>query len=138
VSDFIQNVSHRGLVLILIRFIIDLDRQFRRQRRDVCLTLDNFSGHYINYEPTNIELLYFEPNLTSHVQPLDAGIIRCFKARYRKMFCEQALLLDATNAKNIWAINLHEAMIMAREAWDGVTAKTIEHCWRHAGISPDK
>ena len=67
-------------------WIIELDQQFRCENRHVALTLDNFPGHSISYEPTNIELIYFEPNLTPYVQPLDAGIIRCMKAHYQRAF----------------------------------------------------
>jgi hypothetical protein len=56
----------------------------QKQKRKVCLYLDNFSGHYISYEPMNVELIYFKPNLTAWVQPLDAGIIHCFKAHYQQ------------------------------------------------------
>ena len=31
-----------------------------------------------------IVLEYFDPNVTSHIQPLDMGIIRSDKAYYRK------------------------------------------------------
>jgi hypothetical protein len=62
------------------RWIKLLDKQMRRENRFIVLTADNFSGHAITYNPTNIQLEFFEPNLTSYVQPCDAGIIRCFKA----------------------------------------------------------
>ena len=53
-----------------------LDGQFRWQNRKVLLTLDNFAAHKnLSYQPTNIRLEYFLPNMTSFVQPLDQGII---------------------------------------------------------------
>ena len=57
------------------------------QNRKIILLLDNFSGHNIDYSPTNIRLVFFAPNMTAFIQPLDAGIIRCFKAHYRALFC---------------------------------------------------
>lgn len=65
-----------------------------QQNWNVCLTLDNFLSHDINYEPTNIWIVFFEPNLTAFMQPLDAGVIQCFKAHYRQAFCQCALDLD--------------------------------------------
>jgi hypothetical protein len=47
----------------------------RGEGRHVLLIIDYFSGHSIQYQPTNIQIEFFEPNLTSFVQPLDAGII---------------------------------------------------------------
>jgi hypothetical protein len=54
--------------------------------------LDNFSGHtpvekildHIRFRNTTI--LYLPPNMTSKIQPCDAGIIRNFKAYYRRRF----------------------------------------------------
>jgi hypothetical protein len=106
----------------------------QRQNRHVCLLLDNFSGHYIDYEPTNVKMVYFAPNLTPWVQPLDAGIIRCFKAHYRKRFCKNALQRDELGEADIYKINLLQVLQMAAAAWDDVTPKTIENCWNHAGI----
>src|SRR3954453_24062640 len=101
----------------------------RQQNRKVCLTVDNFSGHEFAYQPTNVQLEFFEPNLTSFVQPLDAGIIRCFKAHYRRAFCHCALDLDDAGERDIYNINLLEAMLMAKEAWDAITPTMIENCW---------
>ena len=99
------------------------------------MTLDNFPGHMIVYQPTNIELISFEPNLTSYVQPLDAGIIRSFKAYYRKAFCARAIAMDDAGESDIYKINLLEVMLMARQAWDVISPETIRNCWRHTGIT---
>ena len=77
------------------------------------------------------------PNLTSLVQPLDAGIIQCFKALYCQAFCKHAIDLDEASECNIFKIDLHEAMLMAKEAWAQVTPETIKHCWDHTGIQGD-
>ena len=106
----------------------------RRQSRQVCLSIDNFAGHYIDFVPRNVQMEYFDPGLTSFVQPLDAGIIRCFKARYRRAFSMRAIDLEEAEMDNIYKIDLLEAMIMAKEAWAAVNGSTIAHCWEHTGI----
>ena len=108
----------------------------RNAGRNIIMFIDNFSGHFIKYEPRNIRLEYFEPNLTSFVQPCNAGIIRCVKAHYRCAYCLRAIELDEADEHDIYKIDLLEAMLMARDAWDAVTAKTIKHCWHHTGIQP--
>jgi hypothetical protein len=70
------------------------DLKMGQQNHKVCLTVDNFSAHEIAYQPKNMQIKYFGPNLTSFVQPLDAGIIRCVKAHYCHSFCHRALDLD--------------------------------------------
>ena len=110
------------------------DLKMRSEGCHVLLSIDNFSGHYIDYEPTNIEIDFFEPNLTSFIQPLDAGIIRCFKAHYRKHFCQRAIDLDEAGQHDIYTISLKEGMELAEAAWEAITAETIRHCWDHTKL----
>ena len=95
---------------IVNRYIKDFDMRMHIQKWHICLSLDNFSGHFICYEPQNIQLLYFEPNMTSFVQPLDAGIIQCFKAHYQQQFCLCAIEKDELSKHDIYKINLLEGM----------------------------
>lgn len=62
--------------------------------RKVLLLIDNCSGHLIektNY--SNVRLEFLPPNMTSELQPCDAGIIACLKAHYRKI--SKGRFLDA-------------------------------------------
>ncbi|KAG1695985.1 hypothetical protein DVH05_018972 [Phytophthora capsici] len=52
------------------------------QNRNVILLVDNALSHKVIKSLSNVEEHFFPPNLSSSVQPLDAGIIRSFKARY--------------------------------------------------------
>lgn len=74
----------------------------------------------------------FKPNMTSFIQPLDAGIIRCFKAHYRRIFCLRAIDLDEAGEDDIYKINLLEVMLTVKEAWACVSQETIKNCWDHA------
>jgi hypothetical protein len=67
-------------------WIRDWDAKLRREKRHILLLQDNFSAHVPPDDLTNIRVVNFTANLTAHVQPADAGIIRCFKAHYRKHF----------------------------------------------------
>ena len=116
------------------RWIQEWDIELQLQNRRIALTLDNFSGHKIEYQPKHITFIYFEPGLTSHIQPLDAGIIRCFKAHYRRLFCLRAIQQDEAEEQDIYKTNLLEAMIMAERAWKDVSSNTIKNCWKHTEI----
>jgi hypothetical protein len=91
-------------------------------------SLSYFSAHNILYTPQNVRIEHFEPNLTLFVQPLDAGIIRCFKVHYRHAFCLCTIKLDDAGGRGIYKINLREAMVMARDAWNAVEPATIGNC----------
>ncbi|CAG8792317.1 13479_t:CDS:2, partial [Racocetra fulgida] len=44
-----------------------------------------------NYKPTNIQVKFLPALTTSHLQPMDAGIIKCFKAKYQKKYIQHIL-----------------------------------------------
>ncbi|KAF9218755.1 hypothetical protein BS17DRAFT_719628, partial [Gyrodon lividus] len=73
----------------------------------------------------------FKPNLMPFVQPCDVGIICCFKAIYHCKLSIHAIDLDEVGELEIYTINLLEAMLMAKSAWNAVLLETIKHFWDH-------
>lgn len=61
------------------------------QNRKVLVIVDNFSGHKIDVELTNIEMVFLKPNLTSRLQPADLLVISTLKKRYKKWYNLQIL-----------------------------------------------
>ena len=55
--------------------------------RKVLLLLDNATSH-VNLELSNVHIHFLPPNTTSHLQPMDAGIIRNFKLKYKAQFVQ--------------------------------------------------
>ena len=100
---------------------------------------DNFSAHIPSDNLTNIRVENFAANLTSHVQPLDAGIICNFKVHYHKTFIAQAIdrYDNSITPTSIYNINQLEAMRMANLAWHEVDTSMICKCWHHASILPE-
>ncbi|KNF04227.1 hypothetical protein PSTG_02577 [Puccinia striiformis f. sp. tritici PST-78] len=67
------------------RWLMSWNSKLKEEDRNVLLLLDNFRGHTLpEGGVSNIRVEFFSPNLTSRVQPLDAGIIKCFKSYYQK------------------------------------------------------
>lgn len=98
-----------------------------------------FSSHIIPSGLQNICIKNSEPNLTTHVQPKDQGIIWCFKAHYQARFIQQAIdqYDKGVTPTKIYEINQLEAMQLADTAWQEVDTTTIQNCWQKAGILPD-
>ena len=67
------------------------DRKMRRQERHMVILLDNCSSHPKDISLTNVKLVYLPPNTTSHLQPLDAGIISIVKRGYKRRFLQAIL-----------------------------------------------
>jgi len=105
---------------------------------NILLLQDNFSGHIVPDGLKRIKVVNFEPNLIAHIQPMDQGIIRCFKAHYHASFIHHAIdrYDSGITPSKIYDINQLEAMQLAEAAWHEVDTMTIRHCWRKAGILP--
>jgi hypothetical protein len=88
---------------------------------------DNFLGHIIPETLTNIEVINFVPNLTSHIQPNDQGIIHCFKSHYRAKFihCSIDLYELEVTPSQVYDIDQLEAMKLADDAWKEVNVTGI-------------
>ena len=120
----------------LHRWVKKLDIWIKQENQHIVLLIDNFSGHFLSYEPSNVRLEHFEPNMTPFVQSCDAGIIRCFKALYCCNFSRRAIDLDEAGVWEIYKTDLLEAMVMTKEAWSSITLETVRNCWNHTGIQP--
>ncbi|CAF1552120.1 unnamed protein product, partial [Adineta ricciae] len=84
---------------------------------------------------SNVTLIFFPPNTTSKIQPLDQGVIRCFKAYYRSRLvkhiikrCTVALTPDQIIITALDAIN------WIYQACADVTDLTIRNTFRKAGF----
>ena len=115
------------------------DKELEAKGRKILLLQDNFSGHIVPKDLTSIEVKNLAPNLTAHIQPMDQGIIKSFKAHYRAKYIQRAIDNYDTNVtpSKIYDIDQLEAMRLANAAWEEVDATTIRRCWRKAGILPD-
>lgn len=122
---------------IFTRYIVKLDRAFKRQNRHVALLLDNATVHKVNVALTNTKLVFLPANTTSKLQPLDAGIIANFKAHFRAHQYDRALSLFLTNKldnRNVYAMDQVQAMYYIAASWLKVTPDTLKNCWRHTNI----
>lgn len=122
---------------IFTNWLYDLNKHFKKQRRNTLLLLDNAPSHKINIQCSNIQIVFLPPNSTGILQPLDAGIIRSFKASYKKNLLRE-VLVAYENGKNTFQcfkdISIKDAIIYCRKAWDEVLPSTIINCWKKTGF----
>ena len=67
------------------------DHELGATQCKIVLLQDHFSGHIVPIGLQNIRVVNFRPNLTAHVQPIDQGIIQCFKAHYCAKYIQRAV-----------------------------------------------
>lgn len=138
----------------LTSFNVEMRKKFARQHetdKKAWLILDNSSTHVgwdgvtvktwdaeglkaKGLELSHTKVVFLQPNTTSKIQPLDAGIIANVKAMFRKQLIEHQL---AQLSQGIGVqVDIRMAVMWAAEAWADVTTTTIVNCWRKVGILP--
>lgn len=107
----------------------------RRQGRYILLLCDNAPSHKHDPEDyPHVRIEFLAPNLTAWIQPPDGGIIRSFKAHYKRRFIRSALERDEQGLANIYKVNQLQAMQLAAAAWADVKPETVARCWNHVGL----
>lgn len=114
---------------------------FQMADRKILLLLDGFSSHRAGLdllEDTdfpNVRVEFLPANTTSICQPLDQGIIRTFKAHYKRRWLQYQLHHYERGEDPHQKMNILQALRWATEAWrDGVTETTIANCWLKARV----
>lgn len=104
--------------------------------RKTLLMVDNCPAHPKHIEGLqNVELFFLPPNMTSKIQPCDAGIIRAFKMHYRRRFYKNLLEGHELGLSNPEKINVLDAINFAVSAWTtNVSQVSIANCFRHCKI----
>ncbi|KAH7981848.1 hypothetical protein HPB52_001267 [Rhipicephalus sanguineus] len=73
-------------------------------------------------------------NAANQLQPLDAGVVKCMKQKYRK-FLVQRRLAGMERKQLDKKLSVLDAMHYIASAWDTVTPETIANSFRHCGFN---
>ena len=126
---------------ILDEVLSKLNRRLSLQSRSIALLMDN-SGchpHELKEKYSNIRIIFLPPNTTSHLQPLDLGIIQNFKVMYRKLLlCFVLSKIDQTNdnaSQIVKSVSVLTAIRWVAQAWESVKGETIKKCFSKSGIT---
>ncbi len=115
---------------IFEQWVRRLDRTMTLKGRKIALLVDNCPSH-CSIPGLNVMQLYFlPPNSTAAAQPMDAGILRSLKCRYRRRLVQRRVNAFDTNQQ--FGITLITAMQMLRYSWDAVEPAVIQHCFKKA------
>jgi hypothetical protein len=86
--------------------------------------IDNCKAHPVNLSFSNIKIIFLPANTTSVLQPLDAGIIKCFKGYYRTHMARFLIKWVKDNQYGgilrLNAVKFYQAVEMAVESWSDV------------------
>lgn len=114
-------------------FLRYFDNKMGSQCRSVLLFLDNCAAH--PRDPSflrNVKPVFFPANTTSHLQPLDAGVIKNFKHSCRKSIVKRCLA-RIDRGQQPTTISVLDAMHYLASAWAAVNASTAQNCFAKCG-----
>jgi transposase len=122
--------------IIFLRFLARFNAQLAMRSRNVALILDNFSAHHVDFKPfVHITPYYLPPRTTTHLQPLDGGIINCLKFRY-KMSLSSLRLTALEHPKVLFSWTLWHCIESLSRIWKKMDPNIIVHCFRHCWNLP--
>ncbi|CAG2249892.1 unnamed protein product [Mytilus edulis] len=122
---------------IFTEWIQQINKKMKSKKRKILLFLDNATSHSDSVTLSNVTIKFFPPNTTSKLQPLDLGIIRAFKARYRKHMLKHVITkIDncTDNTSLTKEINVLDAVHWIDKSWSDTKESTIASCFRNAGF----
>ncbi|UYV82992.1 hypothetical protein LAZ67_22001648 [Cordylochernes scorpioides] len=118
---------------IFQEWLLQFNKQLVSEGRRILLLLDNATSHCVpNDGLSNIKIHFLPPNMTASLQPLDSGIIKSFKAQYRKLQLQK--MVELADAHLPTELRLDYAVRYCKMAWDSVSPDSISNCWNHTGI----
>jgi hypothetical protein len=114
-----------------VEWIKDFNKDMKRNKRNVLLLVDNAPCHKTT-SLSNIRLEFLPPNYSGCLQPLNSGIIKTFKAHYRRHQVRK--IVESRNSYPSSLLSLKDAFYLIKLAWDEVSSETVINCWAHTGL----
>ena len=119
-----------------IEILRNLNEKMRKENRWILLFLDNATCHP-KIILSNIKLVFFPPNTTSKLQPLDSGIIQNLKCNYRKLMLKKLIIeMDKTKkaSEKLKEINILDSIMFLKESLNNIKTSTVTKCFEKVGF----
>lgn len=122
---------------IMESWLIQLNERTKQKKRNILLFMDNATSHpHLNL--SNIKLIFFPPNTTSVLQPMDQGVIYTTKMYYRKKVLSR-LCREMDTVENMSelckTIHVLDAIQWLASAVNSVSKNCVEGAFRKAGFN---
>lgn len=118
--------------IIFFEIVNFINEKMIAENRKILLILDNAPSHKIVSNLSNVKITFLPPNTTAHLQPLDMGIIRSLKAKYKRQIVMQQLK-TIENGQN-FQISIKDSILFLYRCWHDISATTISNCFKKSGI----
>ena len=116
------------------KWVKGLDRKFEKENRKIVLIVDNCPAHPAVDGLKAIELVFLPPNTTLKSEPMDQGVIRSLKAKYRRKIIKR-LIRAVDIKKKLPQTSILDAMWLLQSSWSEVSELFIKNCFPKRRIS---
>jgi hypothetical protein len=114
-------------------YLDSINNEFNNKGRKILLVMDNCTSH-ICQQFSNIKIEFIPKNTSALIQPLDKGIIKVIKDKYRyRLSSHIANSIDSENI-NLKEIKLIDSIVWLNEIWWKLSSETITNCWKNSGL----
>lgn len=110
------------------------NEKMKKEKRHILLFLDNATCHP-KLNLSNVKLLFFPPNTTSMLQPLDQGVIKAVKCHYRKFLLRRVISDLEHQPVAPKSVTVLDACFWLAEAVKCISPETVLSCFKHSGIT---
>ena len=101
--------------------------------RIILLIIDNALVHKLNKEYSNISLLFLPPNTSAIIQPLDQGIAKSIKSRFRVKL-NNFLIAHMDDINPLKKINILDPILWLMNIWKEMDDSVLYNCWGKSGL----
>lgn len=122
-------------VLLFQRWLRAFDNRMRSECRNVVLIVDSAPSHVVvGLELTSVRVAFLSPKGSVKLQPLNGGITKAFKRRYRRAQLVNALDRQEQCRREIFVVTQLEAMQWSKQCWQEISPELVQTCWRATKI----
>ena len=124
--------------------LTDLNHRLVKHKRKIVLSFDNAPSHdpALKEKFSNMKVVFLPTNITSRLQPLDAGTIKNLKGHYRRVLLQHILEKiesnDLTASSIVKTVDVLIEIRQIKHAWEEVKPQTIAKCFSHCGEIPQE
>ncbi|KAH8039767.1 hypothetical protein HPB51_008699 [Rhipicephalus microplus] len=101
---------------------------------NILLFLDQCATHSRQVTLQNVKLVFLPANATTHLQTLDAEIIKNVKHHFKSLLVRRLLTKIDPKDEGDLKISLLDAIHFIAMAWDRVTSTTVANCFGKCGF----
>ncbi|TMW56720.1 hypothetical protein Poli38472_006730 [Pythium oligandrum] len=127
------NVDGTMTARIFEQWLYKLNQRMAAIERRIVLLVDGEPSHF-PMELSHVRLVLLTYKIAQRSHPFEAGIVKSFKALYRKAHLSFAVDQAEEGRPHVFDVSLPRALQWLKQAWHEVSPELIRNCWARSGL----